>query len=512
MCAWLYSKLSLGLIIFLATTINSKSVAQNVVRNGGFSDVTDPALCYVWWSAFLLPGDFDVLHWYSPINDTGTNYYGGGWLSHQCMNPYIIQTNQAKPCHQPMPCPKQGLGIAMLSLRKNNILNSVVHRGFIAQQLPDTLTAGATYQVEFYARPFKWSYFFTKNVGLLFTADSMQFDHYMQNPGPHIETPVALTDTSVWTRVSGTYVANGTERYLNIGNFWHDTATVLTRTFFPVPPSFVLFKLPWYLIDAVQVYKATDTVYSISLPKDTLLCPNQTLALHPQRQGFLLEDTLTTYLWSTGSTDSTITVTQPGTYWVQTTINQRFVAVDTIVVDYFPANYTLSLPDTVTFCEGTEAVIQAATLPAQYATLTAYLWNTGSTLTGIQVRNPGLYWLNAQTPCYPLADSTWALQDFCETYLWVPNAFTPDGDGTNDFFAFQGAPAPVKLSIYDRWGTRVFYSPNYQNDWDGTYQGQPLPGGVYTYLIEYTYINPNATHPTPSGSQRQVQGKVTILR
>ena len=438
--------------------------------------------------------------------------WNNGWHCHECQDPWpppLGNGQGAKPGYSPFPMPKEGISYAQLNLLLGQ--NGFLERGFISQKLQAPLLAGETYTIEFYVRTWKWSMKLCSNLGVYFTADSLDYFAFKQNLTPHFEMGYLHNDTTQWTRILGTYVANGTELFFNMGNFRHDTATTTAPSGYG-PNPLDIYNNPSYLIDAVMLYRPADTLYTATLPNDTLLCPNQTLVLYPQRQGFLLEDTLTTYLWSTGSTDSTITVTQPGTYWVQTTINQRFVAGDTIVVDYFPTNYQLSLPDTVTFCAGTEAVIQAATLPLQYAALTAYVWNTGSTLTGIQVRNPGLYWLNAQTPCYPLADSTWALQDFCESYLWIPNAFTPDGDGTNDFFEFQGAPAPVKLSIYDRWGTRVFYSDNYQNNWEGTYQGQDLQAGVYTYLIEYLYINPNATQPNPSGSERQVRGTVTIIR
>ena len=385
-----------------------------------------------------------------------------------------------------------------------------VTRSFLGTAFITPLTGGETYMVEYWYHPWARNNYHIDRIGAVVTNDTVFQNNYM-NYLPTVEEIQPITDTTQWQHFKQSFVAQGGEQLIWIGNVRPVSMVNQIPNYPNAPLQFNNGRSPMVFIDGVFVYKATDTVYSISLPHDTLLCPNQTLALHPQRQGFLLEDTTTTYLWSTGSTDSSIVVTQPGTYWVQTTINSRFIAGDTIVVDYFPANYQLNLPDTVTFCEGDQATIQAATLPSQYATLTAYLWNTGSTLTGIQVRAPGLYWLTAQTPCYPLADSTWAVQDFCENYLWIPNAFTPDGDGTNDFFEFQGAPAPVKLSIYDRWGKQVFYSDNYQNNWDGTYQGQPLPGGVYTYLIEYLYINPNGQQPNPDGSKRQVRGTVTLI-
>jgi gliding motility-associated-like protein len=384
-------------------------------------------------------------------------------------------------------------------------------RIFLGTAFTTPLTNGTNYMVEYWYRPWARNNYHINKIGAVITSDTITPFNYL-NYLPTVEQIKPITDTTQWLHFKASFIAQGGEQIIWIGNLRPLAQLIQIPNYPNAPLQFNDGSSPMVFIDGVFVYKATDTVYSISLPKDTMLCPNQQLVLHPQRQGFKLEDTTTTYLWNTGSTDSSIVVTQPGTYWVRTTINHRFVAGDTIVVDFFPANYQLNLPDTVTFCEGTEAVIQSAVLPPNYAALTAYLWNTGSTLTGIAVRNPGLYWLTAQTPCYNLADSTWVLQDFCESYLWVPNAFTPDGDGTNDFFEFQGAPEPVVLHIFDRWGKRVFYSDNYLNNWDGTYQGEPLPGGVYTYLIEYNYINPNATQPDAKGSAQQARGTVTIIR
>ncbi len=489
---------------------------QNLIRNGDFSSIYSSPVgdgCPEWRSGFDWDTDADFpAFWYSPQEDSSITYVNNnGWPCLACQQPWPQLNIGAKPGHNPFPLPKKGSGYAQVNLLVGFISNSL-ERAFISQKLQNPLSAGETYTIEFYVRTWKWSMKLCSNFGVLFTQDSLEYFAFKQNLTPDFEMGYLHSDTTQWTRIIGTYVANGTEQFFNMGNFRHDTATTTAPSGYGPNPLDV-YNNPSYLIDAIMLYKPEDTVYMARFAyADTLLCPGEQLLLQPELQGFMLEDTTTNYLWSTGSTDSSIVVTQPGTYWVQTTINSRFVAGDTIVVDYFPANYTLSLPDTVTFCEGDQATIQAATLPPQYATLTAYLWNTGSTLTGIQVRNPGLYWLNAQTPCYTLADSTWAIQDFCESYLWVPNAFTPDGDGINEYFAFQGAPQPVTLHIFDRWGKRVFFSDNYQNNWDGTYQGEPLPAGVYTYLIEYLYINSNGQQQNPDGSKRQVRGTVTIMR
>lgn len=70
----------------------------------------------------------------------------------------------------------------------------------------------------------------------------------------------------------------------------------------------------------------------------------------------------------------------------------------------------------------------------------------------------------------------------------VPNTFTPNEDGTNDVWhigRIENFPA-CKVTVYDRWGQKVYNSTGYSNDnpWDGTYLGKPLPAAAYYYVIE----------------------------
>jgi len=69
--------------------------------------------------------------------------------------------------------------------------------------------------------------------------------------------------------------------------------------------------------------------------------------------------------------------------------------------------------------------------------------------------------------------------------LEIPSAFTPNDDNINDFWVLPNAVifSSVKVTVYDRFGNNVFESANYQNDWDGTYQGEALPAGSYYYTI-----------------------------
>lgn len=68
----------------------------------------------------------------------------------------------------------------------------------------------------------------------------------------------------------------------------------------------------------------------------------------------------------------------------------------------------------------------------------------------------------------------------------VFTGFSPNGDGINDAFRIDGlARYPNhKISIFNRWGNKVLYTENYQNDWRGTHNGQDLPDGTYFYLFD----------------------------
>lgn len=90
--------------------------------------------------------------------------------------------------------------------------------------------------------------------------------------------------------------------------------------------------------------------------------------------------------------------------------------------------------------------------------------------------------------------------------LYVPNSFSPNDDGFNDIFLPKGDGFELdsyEIFIYDRWGELVFTSDDINIGWDGTFKKQPLPQGVYTYLI--SLINYN-------GDDRNRTGIVTIIR
>ncbi len=92
--------------------------------------------------------------------------------------------------------------------------------------------------------------------------------------------------------------------------------------------------------------------------------------------------------------------------------------------------------------------------------------------------------------------------------LYVPNTFTPDGNGLNDVFGVVGLEFyDYTLMIFDRWGAKIFESPNSGQGWDGKYKGGLCEEGVYVYKINFKQ--------TTGETKRQLKtlvGHVTLLR
>jgi gliding motility-associated-like protein len=79
-------------------------------------------------------------------------------------------------------------------------------------------------------------------------------------------------------------------------------------------------------------------------------------------------------------------------------------------------------------------------------------------------------------------------------HMNVDHLFSPNGDGINDYWKLRDIEkfGRVYVKIYDRWGTLLYESTNYQNDWDGTSKGKSLPEGAYIYFIKTEKVGDKA--------------------
>ncbi|MFQ5448181.1 MAG: gliding motility-associated C-terminal domain-containing protein, partial [Saprospiraceae bacterium] len=97
------------------------------------------------------------------------------------------------------------------------------------------------------------------------------------------------------------------------------------------------------------------------------------------------------------------------------------------------------------------------------------------------------------------------------TGVYIPNAFSPNGDGINDWFTvYAGLSVPMvkSLMIFNRWGDKVFENTNFLPNelgmgWDGTFKGKRVPTGVYVFRVELQRID---------GKIEMMHGEVSLLR
>lgn len=86
--------------------------------------------------------------------------------------------------------------------------------------------------------------------------------------------------------------------------------------------------------------------------------------------------------------------------------------------------------------------------------------------------------------------------------IYIPNAFTPNGDGMNDAFGVKGEGIrDFHLYVYNRWGEVIFETTNPKQQWDGSYAGQPVEQGTYVYQVFAANLGRNSK-----------TGSVTLVR
>ena len=86
----------------------------------------------------------------------------------------------------------------------------------------------------------------------------------------------------------------------------------------------------------------------------------------------------------------------------------------------------------------------------------------------------------------------------------VPDAFSPNQDGNNDFlYVYGGQIVKLSMAVYDRWGEQVFYTSNKDRGWDGTFNGKKCNSGVYVYVVKAFFTD---------GESEVLKGNVTLVR
>ncbi len=209
----------------------------------------------------------------------------------------------------------------------------------------------------------------------------------------------------------------------------------------------------------------------VALGHDTVLCPGNSFWLtSPEPPG-------TNYSWSTGSTDSSILVSAAGIYSLDVDLNgcRASAAIHVTIGD----SAVVSLGLDTSLCIGESLVLYAGSNDA--------IWSNNSKGPSITVQFPGVYWVRLPGQCGAATDTINVDFHICD--IAFPSAFTPNGDGHNDVIGVVGTLKyyqDFSLSIYNRFGERVFYTENIYAGWDGIYNGAHQDLGTYFYMIFYS--------------------------
>jgi gliding motility-associated-like protein len=242
--------------------------------------------------------------------------------------------------------------------------------------------------------------------------------------------------------------------------------------------------------DSIEL--AVNPLPVVNLGKDSTLCEGQTLLLNAVNAG-------ASYVWQDNSVQPNFTVTSAGNYHVRVTRN-GCITKDTIKVDYtLKPRFTLGADKII--CPGETVVLQPN---ANNLSGVMYLWQNGTTLQSFSTNQAGLYFLSVTNNCGTTTDSIILKDGTCKIY--VPNAFTPDGNNLNDVFKVLNTEAITEFEfiIFNRWGQIVFQTTDKQKGWDGRMNSTALPAGTYPWTLKYKETGSNDT--------RFLKGQVLLIR
>ncbi|MBL7912233.1 MAG: gliding motility-associated C-terminal domain-containing protein [Bacteroidia bacterium] len=181
------------------------------------------------------------------------------------------------------------------------------------------------------------------------------------------------------------------------------------------------------------------------------------------------------------------TITLVGSNGGCSTTSGAILNVSDVVASFNPESNYVDYPGTLTF-----------TNTSTGATTIAWDFGNGQTstnsVTTASYEYPGKYLvaLVAQNSMGCMDTTYYVIEAGCgKGDFYMPNTFTPNGDGLNEDYRIFGGTCVTKFigSVFDRWGTEIFKWKNISDTWDGTYRGKEVEEGVYNYLISYTLYN-----------------------
>lgn len=262
--------------------------------------------------------------------------------------------------------------------------------------------------------------------------------------------------------------------------------------------------------------------------KDTTLCAGLSVSLDATPTN-INSDRLS-YLWMpSGETDPKKTVAVPSVilkpdssrHIIQLTLGEC-VQRDTALIVGNPLPKP-NLPDLINFCSDEAEPIENRVVVLNPGTTGTHKWSTGASTPTLTVKQEGVYKVTVTNLFKCVGSDSTQIVEKCKPRIFVPTAFSPNGDGKNEFFKVFGNKfvKNFKLMIFNRWGEIIFYLEDIDgnqvfetgsNDsnkvytWDGQYRNEEMPVGPYPFIITY-----EGKADDFKGPYKEV-GSVTIVR
>ncbi len=231
--------------------------------------------------------------------------------------------------------------------------------------------------------------------------------------------------------------------------------------------------------DRDSIFVTYNPLPEIEIGSDTVICEGDVFAMDVISNG-------ESFSWFDGSTAARYQVQMPGLHWAEAVLN-GCTNRDTAVVE-FQTRQSIDLGADTTICHDQQYRLDPGVRGDSYR------WQDGSGDATYLVDAQGVYSVEIIDGQCVLSDTVVVQERECTYFTYfVPNVFSPNGDGINDRLEVNFPPEMqilnFEISVFDRWGTLLYQSADPQNAWDGQYRSQQLPTGVYVYSINVEYID-----------------------
>lgn len=236
----------------------------------------------------------------------------------------------------------------------------------------------------------------------------------------------------------------------------------------------------------------------VQLGNDTVLCSGEVLVLHAGNPG-------ADFTWSNGSLQESISVVNTGTYTAS--VDNGYCAVsDSIHVIFNPVPIRMRKHDYIVCLDEDPRYV---TIDAGNSGSTFH-WSNGQHGQSMNATTYGVYTVEITNMFGCSITESATVTEFCRPTLFIPNTFTPDGDGVNETWGPVGSNiAEFTVEVFDRWGGVIFHGTSAEQFWDGTFNGTPVKNDVYAYRAVYRLQEDSSGK---LGFEQSKLGYVQVLR